>query len=60
MSTWTPVTPKGGGLTHATSLSKASRTACNKRFVGWKVSTTSTLNCEVCKAVIEEYVKESK
>lgn len=52
MSDWTPVTPRTGGLVHATSMRDPARTACGKRFIGWNVST-KTLSCSKCQLALE-------
>lgn len=49
MGNWTPITPIGGGLIHATSLTESDRTMCGKACTGWKVAT-NILSCEGCKS----------
>lgn len=53
MAIHTPVTPRGGGLTHVTSLWEPTQTACGLQFRGWVVSTRA-VNCEGCKSAVED------
>ncbi len=51
MAEFTPVTPRSGGLVHATSLTDAHKTACGRVASGWKVAL-QTLTCLKCKELI--------
>lgn len=51
MAEYTPVRPKAGGLVHATSMTSAHRTACNRICAGWVVAL-DPLTCQRCKDII--------
>ncbi len=59
MSNWTPVTPRGGGLIHITSLTDAHRTACNRVCAGWQVAL-GIITCDKCKAEVHLPVKRRR
>ena len=54
---FTPVTPRSGGLVHATTLFESPGvTACGKKFRGWKVAL-KRLDCLACKAKLHKAVR---
>ena len=45
----TPIRPRRGSVTHATSLETPSKTACGRRCSGWMISVEH-VDCLDCKA----------
>lgn len=54
---FTPVTPRSGGLVHATTLFESpGTTVCGKKFRGWIVAL-KRLDCQACKAKMHKSVR---
>lgn len=54
---YTTITPKGGGLIHATTIHDPFHTACGIEWRGWLIEPKE-LTCSACEEALEEALHE--